>query len=145
LCSLVVLPPETLALSPACRDWDVFLELLEQQKRAVRVQAGGRPYFVAAERADWIKKLWSEVQADGGSALPRLQVEEEPPNAEDILKKMLQGWLQILGPATSVAMAGRLGVDAGEVWKQMLRLESTGMILRGSFERAPRQEAIRDV
>jgi len=145
LCSLVVLPPETLALSPACRDWDVFLERLQRQNRVLTVQANGRPYFVPAERVAWLRSLWAEVQVDGDSALSRLQTNEEPPSAEDALKKMLQGWLQIMGPVTSAGMAARLGVDAGEVWKQMLRLESTGAILRGSFERRPSQETTADV
>jgi ATP-dependent Lhr-like helicase len=50
------------------------------------------------------------------------------------LKKLLQGWLQILGPVTSVAVAKRLGLNSGEIWQQMVRLESTGTILRGVFE-----------
>jgi ATP-dependent Lhr-like helicase len=42
--------------------------------------------------------------------------------------------MSILGPVTSRGLAARLGVDAAEVWKQMLRLEMSGAVLRGAFE-----------
>ncbi len=145
LCALVVLPVETLSSSPACRDWEVFLERLERQSRATLVRANGRQYFVAVERLAWLRTLWADLEMAGNSGAALLQIGEETPDAEDVLKKTLQGWLQILGPVTSAGMAARLGVDAGEVWKQMLRLESTGTILRGNFERAAGQEAVADI
>ncbi len=50
----------------------------------------------------------------------------------------------MLGPVTSRSLAERLGLSPRDVWKQMLRLELSGTILRGSFERAPNAGAIAD-
>ncbi len=53
--------------------------------------------------------------------------------------------MAVLGPVTSRGLAERLGVDAREVWKQMLRLEMTGTILRGVFEGSAGDVADEDV
>ena len=45
--------------------------------------------------------------------------------------------MALLGPVTSRRLGERLGIPPHEIWKQMLRLEMTGTILRGCFEAAP--------
>ena len=65
-------------------------------------------------------------------------------NADDVLRKAIQGWMALLGPVTSRSLGERLGVPRDEIWKQMLRLEMSGTILRGSFAVAPSPGAIAD-
>jgi ATP-dependent Lhr-like helicase len=132
LCALVVVPAEVLSWNEGCRDWDVFLGRLERVGRvamARRTTPGneGRTYFVAAERAEWLRGLWADVEF----SVEMLKMPGEVPDNSDILKRLLQGWLQITGPVTSAGIGERLGLDAGAVWQQMVRLESTGTILRG--------------
>jgi ATP-dependent Lhr-like helicase len=134
LCSLVVMPAETLAAREGCRGWDVFVSRLQRTSRVTVARQGGREFFVAAERAAWVRAVWPEIEFM--QAVPD-GIGGEKPSADDVLKKALQGWLQIAGPVTSAGLAVRLGFDAGEIWKQMLRLESSGTILRGVFEAAP--------
>jgi len=146
LCALVVVPAEVLSWNEACRDWDVFLGRLERAGRvtmARRMTPGneGRTYFVAAERAEWLRGLWADVEF----SVEMLKMPGEVPDNSDILKRLLQGWLQIIGPATSAGIGERLGLDAGAVWQQMVRLESTGTILRGVFEGKPGRESVPDV
>jgi ATP-dependent Lhr-like helicase len=85
--------------------------------------------------------LWPGVEFP----VEMLKTPGEVPENSDIVKTTLQGWLQILGPVTSAGIAERLGLDANEVWKQMVRLESTGTILRGVFEGQPGQQSVPDV
>ncbi|HET8636976.1 MAG TPA: hypothetical protein VFL96_09010 [Acidobacteriaceae bacterium] len=66
-------------------------------------------------------------------------------SSDDVLRKAVQGWMSILGPVTSRGLAVRLGIDASEVWKQMLRLEMSGTILRGAFEGPSGEVADHDV
>lgn len=143
LCALVAMPVETLA-HEGCRDWDVFLTRLERTGRAVlvEVQSGlqKRAYFVAAERVAWVGVLWPEVEFP----VEMLKFGGEVPCFSDILMKLLQGWLQMTGPVTSAAIAAQLGVETSAVWPQMLRLETTGTILRGVFEGKSGAEAIPD-
>ncbi len=141
LCALVVVPVEVLSWNPACRDWDVFLARLERAGRAAVARNNGLAYFVATERAEWLRALWPDVEF----SVEMLKTPGQTPENSDVLKKTLQGWLQILGPVTSVNISKRLGLDANEVWKQMVLLESTGTILRGVFEGQPGQESVPDV
>jgi ATP-dependent Lhr-like helicase len=129
-CGLVVVPVEVLSWNEACRDWDLFLARLERSNRVTAAKIEGRAYFVAMERAEWLRVLWPAVEFP----VEMLKTPGEVPDYSDVLKKLLQGWLQILGPVTSVAVAKRLGLNSGEIWQQMVRLESTGTILRGVFE-----------
>lgn len=46
---------------------------------------------------------------------------------------MIRGWLQYLGPVTKDELVEILRLDASEVEKTLLKLESTGLILRGHF------------
>ncbi|HVW79194.1 MAG TPA: DEAD/DEAH box helicase [Alloacidobacterium sp.] len=130
LCSLVIVPAETLALSAAL-DWDVFFSRLESQGRAALAMVGERAYLCAAERAEWLRLLWPELRLD--AVLPH--VTATVTDSDEVLRKAVQGWMAILGPVSSRSLAERLGLAPGEVWKQMLRLEMTGTILRGVFER----------
>jgi len=141
LCSLVVVPLDIISGDKGSRDWDIFLARLERSKRATIVKNWGRGYFVATERAEWLKALWTDVEF----SVEMLKTPGEPPVNSDVLKKMLQGWLQILGPVTSAGIAARLGLDSGAVFQQMVRLESTGTILRGVFEGKPGQESVPDI
>jgi ATP-dependent Lhr-like helicase len=139
LCSLVVVPAEILE-HPKCRDWDVFLARLERTGRVAQVQWREMAYFVAAERTAWVKGLWPAVDF----SVEMLKIESQIPDSGDVLQRLCQGWLQITGPVTSAALAVRLGLDAGAVFQQMVRLESTGTILRGVFEGEPGRPSVPD-
>jgi ATP-dependent helicase Lhr and Lhr-like helicase len=135
LCSLVLVPA-ALAADSRAHHWDAFFSRLEQQRRATIAHMGTHRYFVVAERISWLKTLCPEVL----TAEVLLQIDGEIPSSEDILKKSIQGWMNLLGPVTSSSLAGLLGVSAAEIWKPMLRLEMSGTILRGNFEYAPSPE-----
>ena len=146
LCALLVVPVEVVSWNRACRDWDVFLGRLERAGRVTMARrrvpgVGEMAYFVAAEKAEWLRVLWPEVEFP----VEMLKTPGEVPDNSDVLKKTLQGWLQILGPVTSAGIAERLGLDSGQIWQQMVRLESTGIVLRGVFESRPGQAAVPDV
>jgi ATP-dependent Lhr-like helicase len=129
LCFLVVVPVDVLS-QPAARDWDIFFSRLEEQGRGVLAIAGDRSYLCAVERVEWLKLLWPEMRV--APALSSVSVTVT--DTDEVLRKAVQGWMQILGPVSSRSLAERLGVASGEVWKQMLRLEMSGTILRGVFE-----------
>ncbi len=140
LCGLVVVPAELFGQERA-RDWGLFVTRLERVGRAGRLQAQGREYVVAAERAAWLQVLWPAVEFP----VEMWTSQGKTPDNSDILLKTLQGWLQMTGPATSAALAARLGLDGGAIWEQMLRLESMGLVLRGVFEGKPGEDAAPDL
>ncbi|WP_158748372.1 DEAD/DEAH box helicase [Acidobacterium sp. S8] len=129
LCALVLVPADLLA-HPFARDWDIFFSRLESQGRAALAMVGERAYLCAAERAEWLRRLWPETHI--ADALPFVSVAIT--DTDEIVRKTIQGWMAILGPVSSRSLGDKLGVAPREVWKQMLRLEMTGTILRGVFE-----------
>src|SRR5262249_11397460 len=65
----------------------------------------------------------------------------EVPSADDALKAMVTGWLTHLGPTTAATLAQILSLATAEIDKTLLRIESTGLILRGHFTVKPTGEA----
>jgi ATP-dependent Lhr-like helicase len=143
LCSLVVVPAGTLG-HPGARDWDVFLTRLERSGRVLRAERRGLAYCVAAERAAWLRNLWPDVEFPVEMLKTLAQIPGEIPQNGDIVRKTLQGWLQISGPTTSARAAQDLGLDAAAVFQQMLQLESAGTVLRGTFEGTPGRQNVPD-
>jgi ATP-dependent Lhr-like helicase len=139
LCSLVIVPAE-IAADPRAAQWGEWYARLAQQGRVMQASMQGRRYFAAAECAEDLRLLWPEVEFAG----PVAAISTSHANADDVARKAIQGWMALLGPVTSRSLGERLGVAAHEVWKQMLRLEMTGTILRGSFEVAPSAGVISD-
>ena len=132
LCSLVLVPVD-FAQDLRARHWGEHFAALERCGRATVVERGELRYFAAAERMEEIRLLWPEAGFDPN--LPRIAATLD--HADDVLRKAIQGWMAVLGPVTSRSLAARFDIPAGEVWKQMLRLEMSGTILRGRFEAAP--------
>lgn len=113
--------------------WLPFFERLQQTNRATRALVGDIWFWVAAERLKAFRTIYPQARLE--IALPEL--EGEAPSIEDALKAMITGWLAHLGPATAAALASFLRLPLAEVEKTLLRIEATGLILRGQFTSAP--------
>src|SRR5204862_8298379 len=90
-----------------------------------------RPFgiWVAAERAPEISTIH-----DIDLVSPRTRIWTR----EEAVVELLRGRLALVGPTTSAALAMSLGVDVAEADAALLKIESEGIVLRGSFEsRAP--------
>jgi ATP-dependent Lhr-like helicase len=139
LCALVVVPLD-LSMDRRTMGWAQWYGELESQGRLTSASVQGQEYCVAAERVEDFRLLWPE--ATFGATVPAIPASLA--SAEDVLRKTIQGWMALLGPVTSRSLGERFGVAASEVWKQMLRLEMSGTILRGCFETRPVAGAIAD-
>ena len=53
--------------------------------------------------------------------------------AEDAIKKIVQGWLEVSGPVSAAALATRIGLPVNKVDAALLALESAGVAMRGQF------------
>jgi ATP-dependent Lhr-like helicase len=91
--------------------------------------AGCRRYWVAAERARSFLLLFPTAQFEH----PLPEVPGEPPSRDDATLSLVQGWMSHLGPTSAGRMSRMLGLAESEVDKALLRMESSGSILRGKF------------
>jgi ATP-dependent Lhr-like helicase len=116
------------------QDWEDFAaELVAARRAAIAAwpSAGGeRKAYVAAERLHLL-----------GAALPGASlntqiespVETAPPEPDEAVKVIVQGWMEQAGPTTASRLAERLGLTPDATDRAMLALEGSGAVLRGSF------------
>jgi ATP-dependent helicase Lhr and Lhr-like helicase len=103
--------------------WASLLQRLERSGRASIVEGPTAGHWVATENYAEANSLWpraehvSETELHGGAVI-----------------KLIQGWLQILGPVTANSLASLLEIPVGDIFQKLLLLEMQGTILRGTFE-----------
>src|SRR5262249_19010347 len=143
---LRALVPEGMPLTSAT--WLRFFEELRDSHRATRARVreesqAGAPalhnncdFWVSAEKAKAFRSIYPNAQFE--DQIP--EIPGEVPAQEDALKAALTGWLTHLGPTTASNLAQLLRLPIAEIEKALLRIESTGLILRGNFEKLSNNE-----
>ncbi len=123
--------------------WQGMFEVLRRSNRATKAKvsqstAGSAvTFWVSAEKAKTFRVIYPEAQFE--DQLP--EIAGEAPSPDDAMKAMVTGWLMHLGPTTSAALAQVLNLPIAEIDKTLLRIESTGLILRGHFTSKPATQA----
>jgi ATP-dependent helicase Lhr and Lhr-like helicase len=154
--SLIVLPLTVIDREEA-RHWPVFYDRLSQKGRAQTLDLNGIPCWVATERLARIGVLYAspkdililreaknqsgffETQQEATSAIDKI-------TKEATTQKLAQGWLQILGPTTTSALAAALSLDPASIFQAFLAMEMQGLLMRGTFEYpAPERNADHDI
>jgi len=120
--------------------WAGFFGELAAAGRAARLIAGGRSFWVAAERAGLAFLL--PLAAPGARRLdPPLSPapgERQAADPDQATVEVVRGWASRLGPVNAASLAERLGLAEDAVALALLALESEGLVLRGRFlEGAP--------
>jgi ATP-dependent Lhr-like helicase len=110
--------------------WTPFFEQLVVDRRAGLAHVGNQAYWVAAERAHTFMQLFSSATFD--VVLP--EVESPAVSREDALLAIVKGWTAHSGPVTTNQLSTMLNVPVSDIEKALLRLESSGVVLRGKFD-----------
>src|SRR5450432_2235982 len=129
--------------------WLPFFDHLRMSHRATRASVrrdavsadspfddGEIFFWVSAEKAQHFRAIYPEARFE--EELPAIA--GDAPSLDDALKAMVTGWLAHTGPTTAIALGSFLGVNVTEIEKTLLRIESSGLILRGHFTNKPAQE-----
>ena len=96
----------------------------------------GAYFWVTAEKARAFRVVYPQAQFE--SALP--EVPGETPSYDDVVKALVTGWLMHLGPTTASRLAEILHLPVKEIDRTLLRIEASGLILRGNFEKTGSDE-----
>jgi ATP-dependent Lhr-like helicase len=119
--------------------WQVFLQGLVQQNRAMLLHGPAARIWIAAERVPQFLALWPDAQREPNAAAPSALFEQSwTPDAA--LIEILRGRLEGLGPVSPVALAEPLGLEADAIAPALLALESEGFAMRGRFTRGANLE-----
>ena len=102
--------------------WQPYIDILLSTGRASVVHFGDRAYWTATERLSDFRVLF-----------PGQELTAEPGALDQVLDRSLLGWLQHTGPITAPELSELLGLSESSVDASLLRLESTGSILRGTY------------
>ena len=109
--------------------WTGYFEQLTADRRAGRAQCDGGSYWVAAERAQVFRQVFPA--AVFASELPEVPSAEI--SREEAQLAMVTGWISHSGPIAAKQLAEITGLSASDVERALLRLETSGIILRGKF------------
>jgi ATP-dependent Lhr-like helicase len=109
--------------------WSTFFEQLVEDRRASRAEVGSETYWVAAERKHTLAQVFPSARFE--AQLPAM--ESSAVSREDALLCLVTGWIAHSGPVTSNQLATLLALPISDIDKSFLRLESSGVILRGKF------------
>ena len=141
--SLIALPLRFIDREEA-RHWPGFYEGLTQKSRARTLDLNGTPCWVATERLPQIAALYpSKVVILSGAKDPRISLDAPQTSVEHAtyqvtkdaaFQKLVQGWLQIIGPTTAAFLAQTLDLEPSAIFQAFLAMEMQGLLMRGAFE-----------
>lgn len=132
LLSLIVLPSRK-----ASAGWTAFFEELVRQHRAGVATQDSAELWFAAERKQALETAYP------AAVIVRPPATVDMPaglSQEEATASVVRGWLAVLGPASSQSIAADLHLPQDAVEAALLRLESSGVVLRGKFTRPDLRE-----
>ena len=99
----------------------------------MRVAEQAPPALVAAERVTLVRSAFPG--AEFISAIPPVPFGSETKflDPEDAVRQIVHGWMDSIGPTTAEALSERLSLPVARIEIALARLESEGVVLRGSF------------
>ncbi|HXE35604.1 MAG TPA: DEAD/DEAH box helicase [Verrucomicrobiae bacterium] len=121
--------PLSVKLRESLSAWNVFVDPLVRTRRVSLAQVGSETHWVAAERMSMFAQIYPA--ANFGSQLPDFK--STASSREDALLSLVTGWIAHSGPVTVDQLSVLFGLRASDIEKALLRLESSGVILRGKF------------
>jgi ATP-dependent Lhr-like helicase len=89
--------------------------------------------YVAAERTALVHSALPDVRFAPELTLPLLRSGATALEADDAVRQIVLGWVQISGPVTTSGLADRLGFRHADVEIALAALEGMGTVLRGHF------------
>jgi ATP-dependent Lhr-like helicase len=116
-------------LQESAPQWTPHFDQLVAERRAGRAQINGASYWVATERANAFREIFPSATFD----VPLPELSAAVTSRDEALLAMVTGWMAHSGPVSATQLAGVLGISASDVDKALLRLETSGIILRGKF------------
>lgn len=120
---------QTFIAMPEQAEWaDYFAELMAE-KRVGLAKTQNKSFWFAIEKA----KTFASVYADAAYQHKLTDIEEQKPNRDDAIVNLVRGWMLHLGPTTAEELTEILAINLREIEQALLKIETTGLILRGRF------------
>jgi len=121
----VIALPEPLVTN----NWQEFINELITDRRIGLASNENKIFYYAAEKEKTLIAIYPHAELKYNLK----EIETEIPEREPAILSMIKGWMIHLGPTTCTELAKYLQIPAREIEYALLRLESTGLILRGQY------------
>jgi ATP-dependent helicase Lhr and Lhr-like helicase len=109
--------------------WRGFLEQLVSERRATRAFVDGATMWMAAERSRSFAQIFPSARFE--QQLP--EIEAQAPSVDEAIFALVSGWMLHAGPTTAHEFSEILRLPTAAIDRALLRLETSGAILRGRF------------
>lgn len=109
--------------------WQNFLDELLTKGQIGVANLDEIPLYFAIEKA----KTFAAIYPEARIKQKLLDIEKKPSSRDEGILEMLRGWLSYLGPTTSKELSHFLNLSVTEIDQAFVRLEASGLILRGHF------------
>jgi len=117
-------------------DWQAQFALLQAARRATRMLAGTRAFWVAAEQLPLARAVYPDARVEPGLVVPAGYAARSWERG-DAVRELLRGRLQAVGPVTATALDATLALPDGSALAALTALEGEGFVLRGQFTTPP--------
>lgn len=131
---------QTFVALPPQKEWEAYFTELNKHNRVgiAKVTSEQKLLWFAHERA----KTFATIYEDAIDHQEYQQFDENSLTRDEAIVTMLRGWLQHLGPTTAQELSEILSVPIREIEQALLKIETTGLILRGQFSEKKNHQAI---
>ncbi|MDR7506916.1 MAG: DEAD/DEAH box helicase [Armatimonadota bacterium] len=92
-----------------------------------------RRALVAAERIPLVRSALDDATFSPAVVAPLPRWGAAEPDADEAVRRIVVGWMQIVGPVSADDLADRLGLAVPAVERALAALEGMGVVLRGRF------------
>jgi ATP-dependent Lhr-like helicase len=116
-------------LLPSLPSWNPFFDQLAAERRAGLAHVDNETYWVAAERVSAFMQIFPAASFE----LPPPSVNAPTLSRDEALLSLVTGWIAHVGPITAGHLGSTLALPAPDIERALLRLESSGVALRGKF------------
>jgi ATP-dependent Lhr-like helicase len=134
--NFIAFPADIPDFSPSVALWKTFLDELTTTGRAGTAIFENKVFWFSVEKA----KTFFNIYPAAISSHSLQDIEEAPLQREDGILSMIRDWMLQIGPVTAIELTQMLSLTLSEVEQALIRLETTGLILRGNFKTLDQEE-----
>jgi ATP-dependent helicase Lhr and Lhr-like helicase len=109
--------------------WQAYFTELVTTGRAGLASHNNKKYWLSVEKA----KTFAVIYSNAILHTQLIDIEQKNIGREEAILNMIRGWMLHLGPTTNAELTTILDLTKAQVEEALLKLESTGLILRGHF------------
>lgn len=134
--SLIAFPANAPEFEQHQHQWQSYFDELLIQGRAGTAHFKQQVFWYVIDKAATFKHIYPAAELTHQLK----ELEDNPLNQDDGITALIRHWMFCLGPITSAHLAELLLLSKAQVEQALLRIEATGVVLRGSFSRPNEEE-----